>query len=133
MKFVPDAISFCEALGLRIGIDLDGELQVSCSRQFTEQDVAAEIMKHAEAATWWVQNRAKRHRSQCVGGPFNGERHGRSHWGAPAFGMRVRRAEWAAYFVEEDGRAFFHGMTTSERKARQLAWSKGHRPLNPNP
>ncbi len=114
-----DLVKFLESLGFAFGLDLEGNLEIECPGDLPPpaQIGASLYTDGIKNAIQWRANLARR---QCVGGPFNGQRHG--HGLGCAVCLRERRAKWAAYFVVLDGRAFFCGMATSERKARRKAY-----------
>jgi hypothetical protein len=125
-QFLPDTLEFLTLLGFNISIDFDENLRIEpprdCSATKIAELLAAEFAAPLAQQVVW---RAQRERKQYLGGPFNGQQHGESNGFTPCLAARVRRGHWAAYFLVDDGRAFFMGLATSERKAKLLAWERG--------
>lgn len=116
------AIYFLESLGFRFSLDLDDELEITCPEFLSPDQIKARLLQDSAAIVGRIKMRAKNRMRQFVGGPFNGEPHALHHYypNGRGIGMRVARAEWAAYWLSPDGRAFFQGMATSEKKAKGI-------------
>lgn len=91
------------------------------------------LLDHTKEVTRQLQLRRHYAMHQFVGGPLNGQRHDGLPWMCVEVGTkmlsygyltrRIRSAEWAVYVGNpKDGRAFFHGYATSEKKARRKAF-----------
>lgn len=117
-------ISFLRALGFEFHIDYDCELLIEKPDEVSVDDVL-------EALGAWRENwrgilaRQVKYEGQCerrefCGGPLHGQRHSVDyHLMYHHFrGYHLARAKWAVYEFQPDGRAFFRGYATSERKAR---------------
>ncbi len=125
-RWMPDTLRFLTELGFDMYIDLDQVLQIDYPEGLTAHQIAMRLgAEYRDELAVAVRHRAMLERHQFIGGPFNGEPHRLSNAFSPLVSMRVSRANWAAYFLVDDGRAFFQGMATSEKKARQLAWQRG--------
>ncbi len=115
-------IKFLRALGFGFHLDWDGSLLIEEPDYLSASDVLEALGAWREE---WrnilarqVTYEAQRDRSFFHGGPSHGKRHGRDARRAEYFvGCNVARAKWAVYKVVPDGRAFFQGYATSERKA----------------
>lgn len=121
-RYIPDAMDFLAAFGVRAYIDLDDELIFD----YENRDISiAELVQELSQYQWAVRNmvmrRAERDRERFMGGPLDGQSH-RYAWARQIFAHRVSRAKWASYSIFRDGRGIFRGYATSEKKARQLAW-----------
>lgn len=130
---LPTVEQLLRAVGFKFAVDYDGSLQWTAPESI---DVAKLkfIVEHGEAAiAREILSREVRLRRCCYGGPMDGRRHawlfhylGRINAAGEVIGyaphyvpVRVNRAKWATYRLQEDGRAFFVGYATSERKARR--------------
>ncbi len=130
---------FVEALGFRIGLDFDDSLLIDAPAEPIDPARLVALLKACPLSlAQELRDDARRKRSHCVGGPFNGQRYGHvggwRHWVA----MRgKKRGQWSAYWIADpygDARAFYCGPATSERAARELACRVGPRlqpDLNP--
>lgn len=67
--------------------------------------------------------KANRERRQFVGGPLNGQRHQEDGYCKAGIAKSLGRADWVAYRLEKDGRAFYLGKATSKKKANQLIYA----------
>jgi hypothetical protein len=84
----------------------------------------AQLVKHQqeveEGIIWLLQARAKAELECCVGGPWDGQRHG--YWPGKCICDREEPLRWIVYVVLDDWTAKFLGYATSQKKARKLAW-----------
>jgi hypothetical protein len=112
-----DAIGFLTGLGFRFRLDWDGELLIDAPAALDPQQVRAALLEHRDRLKLQVQTMAHWERHQCVGGPFNGRRHGLCP--GSTFAIRVRRGEWAGYVVRADGRAAYTGTAATEAAAKK--------------
>lgn len=120
---MPSVIAMLREFGFQFGLDWDGELQIKIPKALDPRAIAEWLGKnHQNGIKCELLCRAQWARSQCVGGPFNGRRHGKCY--PSVFAIKVKPGEWAAYAVHLDSRAMFAGIGSSEKKARQLAWKK---------
>lgn len=114
---LPNTIRFMRQLGFEFHLDWDGELEIEYPLDLTPGQIAQALLSHDREIACVVKRQAACDREQCVGGPFNGRRH---EWlRGNLEGLRVKRGCWAVYLVVPDGRAFFQGFASSEKKARQ--------------
>lgn len=119
LQHLPDTVRFLESLGFTFHLDWDDELQIDYPEDLTPERIALTLGEYRQHIVRTLKNRAEHDRMQLVGGPFNGERHGwTTCWGRTLHARKVKRAWWAAYQLQEDGRAIFKGYATSEKKAR---------------
>lgn len=115
--FAISELRLLELLGFQFALDFDDTLQIKCDQT---ADQMVEILNgRMDQLLRPFQYRMRRQRSQLVGGPCNG----RKHYAQPddVLALHLARAKWAIYSVEKDGRAFYRGNETSERKARRKA------------
>lgn len=116
---LPSTVQLCEALGFTFELDWDNAVIITPPQgHVTNRDVMAVLNQHLTEIGTYLHCRRKRLMRQFVGGPFNGQQHGLLRL---VVALRVKRSQWAAYRLEEDGRAFYCGEATSEKKARALA------------
>jgi hypothetical protein len=116
----PDLITVLRWAGFELELDYDDELVITHPEDIDPKALAEYLGEcHGAKIRDTLKARAYWERHQCVGGPFNGRRHGLT-WG-DIFVLRVRRGAWAAYAVGKDGRAMFAGIASSEAAARRLA------------
>lgn len=122
------ALEILRALGLRVGLDFDGELLVDAgddpARSIDRATIAEWVQRventRLQAALLHELHRERRRMLRvCYGGPLDQQFHGWCSYGQKFHGVRVERARWATYRVEEDGRAFFVGYATSEKKSKR--------------
>lgn len=112
-------LAFAEALGIKLGLDWDGELLIEYPEILSRLEIEAAVAPFEEDLALAISLRAKRLLNVLVGGPFNGRRNFSGCCHGETFGRRVSRAHWAVYRQGDDGRAFFIGYATSQRKARR--------------
>ena len=119
---LPDTIRFLESIGFTFSLDFDEQVEIEYPEDVTPRYIATEVGKYHESIRNALNSRAKILRRQFVGGPFNGDRHGRFPWSAnKIIARQVRRAMWAVYEIRDpnDGRAWFLGYASSEIKAKR--------------
>lgn len=124
MKFLPDILTFLTRhFGYTVEqVDLEGREFLVRGRDITEAEMIAAIAKYADAVSHHVANERSRRMHVCVGGPHAGQKHFRPTWSVICF--RDGPADWSAYRVGRDGRAWYCGQATSEAKARRKALSQ---------
>jgi hypothetical protein len=123
-KHLPEPFRFLELFGFKFELDWDDSLIITPPERAIDNDRVMFVLNQCtKQITGKIVDRRRRDMRQCVGGPFNGQSH--DHWpfSSPVIARRVSRGRWAAYRVEKDGRAFYVGEATNEKKARTLAWA----------
>lgn len=122
---VPFHLDFLRELGFRVGQDYDGELLIVSPPALDVLEVEALLRRFEEGIQRSLRFERERLLAVCVGGPNNGEPHGK-YFGCPIV-RHVGRAQWAVYHVRshEDPRASYVGMATNKKKARAL-WFAAH-------
>lgn len=130
-------IALLESVGFQFGLDFDDELIVEYPLEFDPKVLADKVATdHAKETVQFLKARAMRQRQQFIGGPLNGQQHEGLPWLAIQIGENPLRlanygflarclgpAEWAVYIGNPaDGRAFYHGTATSQKKARRRAF-----------
>lgn len=117
---------FVERLGFKLGLDFDNALIIEHPNAVPIEAVIELLTKCQASLIAEIKCDAARERRQYVGGPVNGQKIGlsHSHW----LTVHVGRGRWAAYYSPlpyRDGRAFYVGEATNQRKARLLAAHDG--------
>jgi hypothetical protein len=124
-------LRFLESLGVSFDMDWDEEVTITVPGAVSCVELEQALKPFGKQLSQEVRYRAKRQRSVFVGGQLNGRevswqgpgRRGCGHrmaGGGYAYWIRhrLKRGCWEVYEEVLDGRAFFRGYTTSERKAR---------------
>ncbi|KKN81069.1 hypothetical protein LCGC14_0322880 [marine sediment metagenome] len=119
-------IDVLEALGFKLGLDWDGELIMQQPESIKPGLVSSWIADHKAEVSKELSARGQREKYVFVGGPYDGRRHGHGWCSAPIL-IHIKRGEWVAYVVQQDGRAVFYGNASSQRKARRLAYTRTHK------
>lgn len=110
------AIPFLERLGFEFELDWDESLEISAPDSVSPDDVLTALQGAHEIIRLYILRRSRLAKHVCVGGPCNGRLH--QSWCGCALMYHLARARWAGYRVSHDGRAWFVGEFSSERKAR---------------
>ena len=131
-----DLLTFVRDLGFKVGLDYDDALIVESPLSVNPGDVAKQIERHGDTIIGELRGEREHALRRYIGGPLDGQsacgvyappcRHPDGTYSNGFRGFRVRdesgkriRAKWAVYeFDRRDGRAFFRGYATSEKKAR---------------
>ena len=125
-------LRFLESLGVEFDMDYDETVSVTVPESVSRAEIEEAVKPFGKQLTEQVRYRAERQRSVFVGGQLNGQevswqgpgRRGCGHRmanGSYAYWItyRLKRGRWEVYEeVRGDGRSFFRGYATSERKAR---------------
>lgn len=124
-------LRFLESLGVEFDMDWDGEVTMTVPEAVSCAEIEQALKPFGKRLREQVRFRAKQQRSVFVGGQLNGRevswqgpgRCGCGHrMGNGGYGYWIRhrlaRGRWEVYEEVPDGRAFFRGYATSERKAR---------------
>ena len=121
-RYLPDTLKFLRMLGFKFYLDFDEQLVIEEPGDVLEMSRIMWIVDQCrDRIKQTVQHLAKRDMEQFVGGPFNGQRHDKSWYCCHReVAKRIGPRQWAAHRLVKDGRAFFVGITTSEKKARAL-------------
>jgi len=125
--FIPDTINFLRRhFGVQFSFD---------NPELTEFTMKARDIKAVELLTVLsfykkpIQVRLRYERARnlmvCVGGPFNGCRHTNGYVHGRRIFFRLERGEWAVYELGDDNkRAWFRGLATSQANARKMIFKK---------
>ncbi len=124
-----DVLDVLEVLGFELGLDWDGELIMRQPESIKPGLASCWISAHKAEVVKALSARGQREKYVFVGGPYDGRRRGHGWCSAPIL-IHIKRGEWAAYVVQQDGRAVFYGLATSEAKARRLAYTRKHQAWN---
>jgi hypothetical protein len=121
-RFVPDVTVFLERhFGFSFHFaDVEGtEIEIG-ARALSAAELTEALQVYAEAIRNKLLHRQQLSMQIFMGGPLNGQRH--DHYGhGQTIAVRLGPAKWAAYEIGNDQRrAWFRGLATSEKKARQL-------------
>ncbi len=123
--WLPFELDLFRELGYRFGEDWDGELLIEPPRSLDVEAVTKLIARFSKGIKTRLHHEGVKSRTVCVGGPMNGQPYdtGCIVWQKPIL-FHLKRCSWAVYFVKgngiDDPRAWFVGLATSKRKARQL-------------
>lgn len=111
-------LRFLEHLGVNFDMDYDGEVFFDVPKDVCHDAIEEALQPFGKGLAQEVRNRARRQRSVFVGGQWNGKT--AAHLGVwnPWIRHHLRRGCWEVYEAVPDGRAFFRGYATSEKKAR---------------
>ena len=132
-------LEFLEAVGCKFSMDWDSHVIVAVPEELSHIQIREAIEPFAKELSRQVRYRAKRRRSVFVGGTLNGQEVGTQARGTYGHHMpngrygywirhRIKRGCWEVYEEDaKDGRAFFRGYATSERKARRGEIKKAHK------
>lgn len=112
-------LRFAQALGIRVWMDWDDEVSIDCPEVVSRSEIEAALGPFADRLKTEFEVRARCRRAILVGGPFNGTRNNWDYCPGATFGRRVAKSHWAVYRQADDGRAFFVGFASSQRKARR--------------
>lgn len=117
---LPFDLDFMRAIGYQFGQDWDGEVVIEPPEFLDVERTTNLIRRFQKGIKRRLYFEGRRAREVCVGGPKNGARHSGSPISPVLF--HIRRGEWAVYRVKNirDPRAWFLGIATSKKKARQL-------------
>lgn len=115
---IPGVVRFLESVGFAFELDWDDELTIAYPGDLTGKTLADALAEHGAAIVRTVKLRSASERHQFMGGPYNGQHHGRCS--GERIAINIRRGKWAVYLVAADGRAWFRGYATSRVKARRL-------------
>lgn len=115
---IPGLVRFLESVGFVFELDWDDELSITYPDDLTGKTLADELAKYGAAIVRTVKLTGASERSQFMGGPYNGQRHGR--YEGERIAIHMCRGKWAVYVVAPDGRAWFRGYAKSRTKARRL-------------
>ena len=113
-------IDFAEALGVEFSMDWDGEVVMEYPDEIDAEKLVTFLGDNGKLLGNQFRTRCDLARRVFVGGPLNGQRtplsccRSRSYWA-----HRCKRARWAVYRMQADGRAFFVGYATSAAKAKR--------------
>jgi hypothetical protein len=130
-QFMPCLLTFLERFGARFGFS-DPECQTLeiTVRDIGRDELEAALREYSDAIRTRLYHQHRRRMSIYRGGPLEGQPHGGPR-GYPfrvgeryfyVLPVKLGRARWAAYRLDSgDDRAWFVGMATSWKKARQLA------------
>jgi len=112
-----DGVRLLEHLGFSFPMDFDGDVLIESPSEVRVSDIVALLLERGnkEIVDRTIRFRARRNMRVCVGGPMNGQRHDGRFWSCELL-YHLGRAEWAAYLVSPDGRAYFVGMATSKKR-----------------
>lgn len=110
-------IKLLKALEVEIGLDWDGALMFTCPVVVSGATLEGLIEEHAEQIARELGAAGRRAMECFVGGPLNGQRHDALFAVGAHRGYRQGPKKWAVYQFERDGRAFFRGWATSQKKA----------------
>lgn len=114
-------LKILETLGVEIGLDFDDELLVTFPEKLDLaklRSLLSEEVNRKDLRQTLIWNRSRSMR-QFVGGPRHGQQYLQWELEGTFRGFRISRAKWAVYEYAKDGRAFFRGWATSQRKARR--------------
>jgi len=114
-------LRFAEALGIQPSMDWDDSVSIEYPEVVCRSEMEAALAPVKDCLAREFTIRARRRREVLVGGPFNGQPNRWDYCRGATFGRRVARAHWAVYREGDDGRAFFIGFASSQRKARRGA------------
>lgn len=121
-NIIPFDLGFLRELGYGFEEDWDGQLVITQPEDIDIKQVT-EIIKqfHKTIKKRLYFERCKAH-SVCVGGPMNGKSYGMLKLPNEPILFHISRCKWAVYSTKDydDPRAWFVGIATSEKKARQL-------------
>ncbi len=123
-----DAISVLEALGVRFLMDWDGETGAELPESLDEFALRTIIDEMRPQIVHAIRERTRKKLQVLHGGPLRGQRH--NEW--RVYVRNMERAQWAAYWIDDDGRGFFVGIESSEAKARlaaHRAWTAQKAPV----
>lgn len=127
-------LRFLESIGVRFDMDWDDEVTMTVPEAVFCADIEQALGPFGKQLSQQVRSRAQQQRSVFVGGQLNGQEVSDRTWGVRSgYGHRIvngggygywirhrlKRGYWEVYEQVPDGRAFFRGCTTSERKARR--------------
>ncbi len=126
-------LRFLESLGVHFVMDWDDAVTITVPESVSWAEIQQALKPFGERLMEQVRCRAKRQRSVFVGGQLNGQQVSDSlPWVRTSGGIhrmakceygywirhRLKRGCWEVYEEVPDGRAFFRGYATSERKAK---------------
>lgn len=129
-----NTVALLESVGFTFGLDFDDELMIEYPLEFDPKPLADKLAtEHVQEITNYLKRRGQRAREQFVGGPLDGQPHKGLIWLTVEVGTtlvtygyllhHVAPADWAVYLGNpHDGRAFFQGSVTSERKGRRKVY-----------
>ena len=115
------------ALGVELHLDFDNSVSWEMPPVLDANKLDEYLQQHTRTLAEKVVWRHKGAQRRFYGGPmegkphgFGGNKHTHEHY--------ISRARWAAYCCPDtwDGRFFYCGETTSEAKAKKLAWDTLH-------
>lgn len=127
-------VTLLESVGFTFGLDFDNELMIEYPLEFDPKCLADKLAtEHVQEITNFLKRRGEQARRQFLGGPLDGEAYWELRWVTvqlveptrlATFGYHFHRtapAAWAIYLAagSQDGRAFFRGTATSEKKAKR--------------
>ncbi len=125
MSCLPSLPEFLESLGFEFHLDFDRQLIIEYPEELTVQDMAIALGPLSGGIREHLEGRQRIAMHTCMGGPLDGKPHMWPYWNSrKIYAVRVKRAHWAAYRLQRDGRAIFQGYATSQKKARQGEFSK---------
>jgi len=112
-------LSFAEALDVEFSMDWDGEVFIEYPEHVDVERLRSYLKEHGSALAVMFSDRESRKQQVLVGGPFANKPNWRWSPAGTFIVLRVKRAKWAVYRQHGDGRAFFMGLATSEKKAKR--------------
>lgn len=123
MSMFDPLINLLREAGYELGLDVDDTVLIGHPDEIDPVKLGHFVgEKYTESIRFALKREAERVRRRLHGGPFAGERrdpetdyYGRERF---TFGIKVERGKWAVYERWRDGRAFFRGWATSEKKAK---------------
>lgn len=119
---VQQAMPLLEALGFRFSYDLDDSTLIESPTAIDVAQITTLLRDHPEAVRRFLHFRREDLKKQYFGGPLHGLPHRESHYCARSMIKKLGPARWASYTLDDEDRALFAGETTSEKKARALAY-----------
>ncbi len=118
---LPFDIDFLREIGIKIGEDWDGELQIEYPDDIPQRmrDLIVEFREGIKKRLYFDKRKA----TECfVGGPLNGKPYLNLILPNVPFCYHLKRGEWAVYLVKnsDDSRAWYMGKATSKKKGKLL-------------
>lgn len=123
-QYVPNALRLLqERFGVRCWLDdPDGQTIGIETRDISAAELRAVLLEYSDAIRTQLYYDRRQTMAVFVGGPLNGQHHGRYCPNrGQVFAEHIAACKWAVYVVDGDQlRAFFRGYATSRKKALRL-------------